>query len=299
MEIALDTLGLPQLLNPSPDPLGVMIVDIERFTLERPANPGSGRVGIDPQAEMLEILRNSERSLNREVGRNEILALTASLGELAKMMRGVQGRKQVVFLSEGFDSSFMLGVTGDSDAARQRIQQLNEAAMSGEYWEVKSDERFGSTATQNQLDAMLQDFIRADCTIQSVDIGGLRAGVDVKTRSSGQEGLFTMAKSTGGEFYRNYNNLSEAMGEMLERTSVSYVLAIQPQMLRADGQFHRLKVKLKGNAGRGARLVQAQGERRTRRPPGASSGLLRPQAVHRSGRRRASAGGRRPHHGRR
>ncbi len=89
-------------------------------------------------------------------------------------------------------------------------------------------------------------FRRADCSIQSVDIGGLAAGGSAGgfVQPSGRETLLTMARDTGGQLYENFNNLGEAMSEMLEATSVTYVLTIQPQDLKLDGKYHDIKVKL-------------------------------------------------------
>ncbi len=67
-----------------------------------------------------------------------------------------------------------------------------------------------------------------------------------------------MANETGGEMYRGYNDLGEAMGQMLERTSVTYVLAFQPAKPELDGSYHPIKVRLKGGPS-GARLVHRPG----------------------------------------
>jgi hypothetical protein len=67
-----------------------------------------------------------------------------------------------------------------------------------------------------------------------------------------------MAKGTGGELYEHYNDLSTAMGQMLRRTGVTYVLTYQPDEIKHDGEFHKLRVELK-NAPRGARIVHRPG----------------------------------------
>ena len=67
-----------------------------------------------------------------------------------------------------------------------------------------------------------------------------------------------MADATGGEFIENFNNLTVAMEKMLERTSVTYVLAFQAKDLDLDGKFHKLKVKLKDGP-KGARLAYRPG----------------------------------------
>ena len=48
------------------------------------------------------------------------------------------------------------------------------------------------------------------------------------------------------------------MGEMLDRTSVTYVLSFQPDKVKPDGAYHKLRVELK-NAPRGTRVVHRAG----------------------------------------
>ena len=57
-------------------------------------------------------------------------------------------------------------------------------------------------------------------------------------------------RTRGGELYDNFNNLGEAMGQMLDRTSVTYLLAFQPKNLKFDGKYRKLKIKLKGTGPR-------------------------------------------------
>ncbi len=252
VEYALETLGLARPNESVRDPLGIMMADVEDFR-RTGEQAGGGGFGFDAEAEIMEILGAVERDTRRDTERNAILAMSDSLGEIAGLLGAIQGRKHVVLLSEGFDNSIIVGT---EDLAR--IQEMNQASEFGQVWEIDSEERFGSTSAQNQLTAMLAEFQRADAVIQSVDIGGLRAGADLRPRPPGQEGLFMMANETGGEFFRNYNDLSVAMGTMLERNSVTYLLAIQPEDLKLDGKPHKLKVKLKSDS-RGVTLVHRPG----------------------------------------
>ena len=262
-KFAIDTLGLPQLVEAKRDPLGLILTD-DRDPIggsDTPgAPPGTGIAGRpDPEAEIQEILANMEGIDRRATNRNEILALTGALTEFTEFMKNIDGRKYVVYLSEGFDSSILLGARGSTAAEQAKIAETNEAAMAGRYWEVDSDERFGNTDMQNQLTQMIRGFIEADCTIQAVDIGGLASSeASVVRQSNTQDSLFIMANDTGGEFYQNFNDPGKAMNTMLERTSVTYVLAFQPQDLEDDGRFRKLKVKLVGGP-KGTRLVHRPG----------------------------------------
>jgi VWFA-related protein len=207
------------------------------------------------------ILADSDR-LNDSMGKSDlesqkraVTALTRSFADLAKVMGGVQGRKHVVYLSEGYDSRLLQGT---SDTAAQ--DEMNAAAASGEFWNVSSEERYGSTKTMNDVERMLEEFRRADCVIQAVDVGGLRASADTELgnrRTGGKDSLLQMARGTGGELYENLNDLSSAMDRMLKKTSVTYVLALQPEKLKLDGAYHKLRVELKDP--RGMKLVHRPG----------------------------------------
>ena len=260
---AINTLGLPQLVDSRRDPLGFTFTDLRRSASlgDSPDGPGGGaETGFpDVEAEILELLTAMETSTRRATDSNEILALSGAMSGFADMLQGLGGRKYVIFLSEGFDSSLVLGTRGMTAEEQQQIVEMNEAAASGRGYEIDSRDRFGDTNMQNQIGEMLREFVKADATIQTVDIGGLAAGAtEVGRQARTEDSLFMMAEETGGEFYNNFNNLNAAMGKMLERTSVTYVLAIQPQDLGKDGEYHRLKVKLK-NGPKGARVLHRPG----------------------------------------
>lgn len=196
-------------------------------------------------------LVDQQRRANTLKGR-DIVAFTRALAEFAQVLGSLPGRKHVLFLSEGFDMQAILGTQDQEEIAR-----MDTASIAGEHWSINNETRFGDTKTGNQLEAMLEELRRADCAVQAVDIGGVRATEDAHDQSVGTDSLFTMANSTGGELYRNFNDLAVAMETILERTSVTYVLSYQPEV-RHDGSYHKVRVELK-NAGRGARVVHRPG----------------------------------------
>jgi hypothetical protein len=131
--------------------------------------------------------------------------------------------------------------------------------MNGRSWLVDNDVRYGHTGLQGDLNKMLEEFRRADCVIQAVDIGGLRAGGDARDRprASGHEALFYLANETGGELFKDANNLREPLERVLSRTSVTYLLTFERSDLKSDGGYHRLRVKAKLPSG--ARLTHRAG----------------------------------------
>ncbi len=189
----------------------------------------------------------------REKQRSTLAAFTRSLAAFAQAMAAVDGRKQVLLLSEGFDSALAIGTVDEAE-----IQQMDNFSVSGDVWNIDQDQRYGNTKTSSDLEKMLEALRRADCVVQAVDIGGVRASADDlrAARSQGADGLFMMANSTGGELYQNFNDLGAAMEKMLDRTSVTYVLSFQPEV-KHDGQYHKLRVELKNP--QGARVVYRTG----------------------------------------
>jgi VWFA-related protein len=264
---AIDTLGLPELVDRTQtDPLRIVVEDLQRDIAQSSGGTDAAAASDGRRQAMQEILLDqlqgflvdSERA-TMEVEKDKISSLTRSFTDLARLMRGVSGRKYVVYLSEGFDSAIVTGNTSDAKAETEVRDSVNR----GEIWKVDTEKRFGSSAVGAQIDAMLQELRRADCVVQAVDIGGLRAAAGGSAgslgyeRKGGRESLFQMANDTGGDLYENFNDLGAAMGKMLERTGVTYVLTIEPGTV-ADGAWHNLRVELK-HGPRGARVVHRPG----------------------------------------
>ena len=185
--------------------------------------------------------------------RSRISAWTRSLGATAKALNAVQGRKQVIYFSEGFDSRLMLGRQA-SETEEMQEDQLN--IQRGDYHLVDCEDLYGNVGLQRDVEVMLEEFRRADCVIQAVDIGGLRADADIREvdRDVGQDSLFVMADGTGGRLFEDANDLGKQLGQVLERSNVTYVLAFEPDRLKRDGAYHRLKVRVKRDLPRGTQV---------------------------------------------
>jgi VWFA-related protein len=263
---AIDTLGLNTVREGTfkYDPLRFMIAPptANSVDLSSPrANTARGEALQTQQdqaaSEYLASITHMAERDERVYERSRITTFTKALGAMARTLDAVPGRKQVVLFSEGFDSKLLLGrsETGSEEALKDDAN-----FQSGNLWIADSDQRYGNTELQTALNKMLEEFRRADCVIQAVDIGGLRNSAEAtggKARGNGQEGLFYMANETGGELFKDTNNLSVQLGDVLERTSVTYLLTFERSDLKLNGSYHRLKVKAKLPAG--ARLAHRAG----------------------------------------
>jgi len=170
------------------------------------------------------------------------------LAQLAKTLRAVPGRKQVILLSEGFDAKYLQGRDiRDSEGANRDTA----AVTSGQVWNVDNDARFGSTASLSLLDRMAQAFRASDVVLHAIDIQGVRVQNDVTSGSNlnSNAGLFTISRPTGGEVFQNSNDLKNNFGRMLRAQEVVYVLAFQAPS-GSSGKYHDLKVKLVNTPGR-------------------------------------------------
>jgi len=255
---AIDTLGMQHGLQiDKADPL--------RFIIEGDFNASgaSSMMAESNRAQRDQMVFQELQSLSllaekteRSYAIGRITDFSHSLTNLGRALNSVQGRKQVVMFSEGFDSRLLIGRdTLDAD------NDLDNANIAGGFsYLVDNDARFGSMTLQNQMNRMLEEFRRADCVIQAVDIGGLRDRTDATNRPqiNGQESLFYMANETGGELYKDANNLGDQLNRLLTRTSLTYVLTFERSDLKTDGSYHRLRVKV-GKLPAGGRLSYRTG----------------------------------------
>jgi VWFA-related protein len=264
---AIENLGRPLDHGKAADPLRLVVTQSLAA-----GKPDLGTVAPSPElggqgADTPGALGTQADRQNREDQQNRVVALSRSLADLAKTLGNVDGRKYVVYLSEGFDSSLLTGAVESRDQQEQQAQvdPVNPTSTldpATNPWATDTEARHGNTRLLNRMEKTFEELRRADCVIQAVDIGGLRAGGGAGgpggARPNGREALFSLARETGGELYENYNDLSGAMGQMLKRTSVTYVLTVQPEDLKLDGAYHRITVALK-NPPRGTRVVAKPG----------------------------------------
>ncbi|HEX6199598.1 MAG TPA: VWA domain-containing protein, partial [Thermoanaerobaculia bacterium] len=233
---AIDTMGAPRLLdqNGTVDPLRFMIEDPNRPGMsstfgesERGAGSFAGRVDQEV-SEYLKVIAKQMDKLEKIYLRGRVSSWVSALDEMAQTLGTVDGRKHVVFFTEGFDGRLMLGRGPDPSDKEAMADRVN--LDFGQSWWGDSDDVYGNTALQSQVGDMLDSFRRSDCLIQAVDISGLGSdsAEDRRARTVGQDALFYMANETGGNLFEDTNDLGSELREVLARSSVTYLLSFQP-----------------------------------------------------------------------
>ncbi len=214
---------------------------------EAPKMPGQGAKAAQ-EAEELEKMRQfnkmTETAYEKEqIGR--IQAQISNFGNVALALDRLHGQKQIILLSEGFPAHLL---TGRQRLGFKATQQENDAAASGELWEVDTEKRFGSVSGVSEINDMAKLFRRSDVRMHAIDISGLRTEAAMsgseqeQLKSLSNEGLALMARPTGGTVFKNSNDLSERFRNLLKSQEVVYLLGIEVPS-KSPGKFHDLKVK--------------------------------------------------------
>jgi VWFA-related protein len=254
---AVATLGAMNLAKIS-DPLA-LAADLAVTDLNMPGVLDSPDPTDPTLAGVLAVLARRMRAAEEEQYLQQIHALVAGFDDLARALRGVDGRKQILYFSAGFDSRLLIGQTG----SEQRT--ANQAVAEGRLWDVDSRSRFGDTRVRQSVLEMGRKLSSADAVIHAVDVTGLGTDrsltqtsvtVDPQRENGGRESLNLIATQTGGRLFKDSNNPADALDELLDMTSRYYILGFQPSGLKGPGAFHKVRVKV---ARKGAKLSHRTG----------------------------------------
>ncbi len=237
---AVDRVGLADPTSIGSDPLGFMY-DVMAAVGGGTRNPGATNEA--QAAGLLETLETRAALIKAHLDHYErarVVRMTESLRNLATALDAVQGRKDVIYLSEGFETRLLVGA--------RRTDRENEFILSGEPWRVDNEKNFGNYHLQTLLREMTGVFRRTDCVVHAIDVGGLVAEVGSSPDADpmmARNALFEIASETGGEVFRNDNNLKAQLDRLIARTSLVYVLAFRPDRRGVADGYHELRVKVK------------------------------------------------------
>jgi VWFA-related protein len=257
---AIDSLGLQGGRDKS-DPLAFAFDTSARKTVPDRSISGAGGEEVQSarasdstiMVESLEAMASIARARNDDYERARVRSLIQSFAELGRALDAVEGRKDIIYLSEGFQNRHVVGT--------EETAEEHQWLIEGDPWKVDADKRFGNSPLREQVTQMGELFRRTDCVVHAVDIAGVVAEADSEGKFAigkreRQDSLYELAIPTGGDVFRNANDLSSQLTALMIRTSLTYVLAFRPERWGQEGRFHELKVKV---AAPGAQVAARRG----------------------------------------
>ena len=180
-----------------------------------------------------------------EEQRGRIYKQLASLANVGRVLDSIHGRKQIILLSEGFDPRLVQGRDAFGTAVETGVE--SEKVIRGEGWGTNNDSRFGNTTAATTVAQLGELYRRSDVVLHAIDIKGLRGTSDVSAavKRVSNEGLYALARPTGGEVFKNSNDLSSNFHALLKQQEVIYILGFEAPEGATPGKFHNLQLKVK------------------------------------------------------
>lgn len=245
---AIAALGLPKSNTQTRDPLA--------FAFALPGDPEMNKLmptdilvphgseGLQAEmAQNIKLLGLLARETSDKFSIQRVSRQLQGMGSLATALDMVDGRKIVVYFSEGFDNRLL---TGEINKDPLKAEEENNEMFSGQSYAVDVDRRYANGPLQETLDQTLAFFRRSDCTVYPVDIAGLmpEGNATLGAGGRGEAFLFQLASETGGEVINNSNDIENQLARIARQTSLTYVLSFEPSFSYGSGKFHELKVKV-------------------------------------------------------
>ena len=121
------------------------------------------------------------RSAEEQAYLDNVEMLLGSLRTLARALQGVEGRKQVLYFSAGFDARLLVGERG----SEQRTSA--DSVVAGRLWEVDAFSRFGDSNLRQFLGEVTRALAAADTVVHSIDVTGLGSDRSLVQTSARQD----------------------------------------------------------------------------------------------------------------
>ena len=186
-------------------PMSALELTRDRFDLKETVRKFEGRQGelfpVRSALEEAQLESRNWRRLRAEVTLSALAGLVVKMGSLR------EGRKSIVFVSQG-PPTFFGRLDGDID---HRMQDVFEAAN------------------------------RGNVTIHVVDPRGL----GTEGRGGSRDTLYRLAAETGGRAIVNTNNFVNGLHDVVADASAYYLLGYTPMRTAPDGKFRKIKVDVR------------------------------------------------------
>jgi len=187
--------------------------------------------------------------------RNDI-TITALEGAAIKLGGMREGRKSIIYVSEGFTSNLPMQLN-DPVAALPHVGNTAQPGRDPAYDpRAEAQKFFNSTDLQSRLKEVFDTCNRNNTSIYAVDPRGLAAteydidkGVSLQTDhdnlNSTIDTLYTLANNTDGRAIVNRNDLAAGMKQIIRDASGYYLLGYTSATAPTDGKYHQIEVRVK------------------------------------------------------
>ncbi len=201
-------------------------------------DPDALELAVQELMRELQIQRPMAVSMAQSRARAIVLQNTSvtvtTLSTLENMIRGLRdlpGRKVIVLLSDGF----LLG--GFSNGRHFDVRRITDAATRAGVVIYSLDTR-GLIAMPASMDASQRSFPEMGA------LGGARTRIETSSIEAERDGMFALAKDTGGDAIFNNNDINAGLQKVLNDTETYYLLAFEPLVSYRDGRFRKIEVRI-------------------------------------------------------
>lgn len=203
----------------------------DRDALELAVQEAMARLGM-----MRDQAENMARTQARQIIAQNTNVTVATLGTIENVVRGLKdlpGRKVIALLSDGF----LLG--GFREGRHFDVRRITDAATRAGVVIYSIDAR-GLIAMPSTMDASQPGFADAGA------LGGARLRIEQTALEAQRDGIYALARDTGGLAVFNNNDLNAGLQKILDDTETYYLLAFEPTISYRDGRFRKLEIRLPG-----------------------------------------------------
>ncbi len=217
-------------------------------------NKFEGRKGIyEPRNEFEERYAYYPTATVEKI-RNDV-TMGALQGAAVKLGGMREGRKSIIFISEGFTSTVPAQLN-DPVAAAPRIGNRAQPGQDVNDPRVESQKFFNQADLMSRLREVYDTVNRNNTSIYAVDPRGLATfeydinqGVGLQTDrqnlTASIDSLHILADNTDGRAIVNRNDLAAGMKQIMRDASGYYLLGYTSASAPTDGKFHTIDVKVK------------------------------------------------------
>ncbi len=182
----------------------------------------------------MDMARQADR-VNDEIYERDVMSFLGSFKIFADSLRAVEGRKNLVWFSTGFDASALAG------RSVQELVENSQAAEFGEYHKIDSDQ-YGTANIQQEASDVVEMLRGSDTLVFAVDTAQFAEGA---AQRKGIQTLNLFARDTGGKVFERHGDLAEPLRRINELTNDYYLVSFKPEARLKPGSVGKLKVKVK------------------------------------------------------